>query len=720
MFAELNPQQQAAVDHTGSPLLIVAGAGTGKTKTLAARVVRILDDGVDPSRVLLLTFTRRAAAEMIGRVTAVSTNRSASEVWGGTFHATANRLLRRHGESGGLSPGFTVLDQSDSTDLMGMVRTDEGFGERGRRFPRKETVAGIYSRMVSGQAKLDAVLDSDYPWCADHADDLRTIFTAYTARKRAHEVLDFDDLLLFWRGLTAGEARGEAGNDVEAGRLRGLFDHILIDEYQDTNPIQADIVRGMCRPDTDLCAVGDDAQAIFGFRAATVANMWEFADHFPGATTITLEQNYRSTMPILAVANGVLSRSTTGSPAGSQPSRQREPAQPHRHYEKLLWSERTGGPTPKLLTHTDEGDQSRSVALAVLDARERGVDLREQAVLFRAGHHSDGLELELTRRDIPFVKYGGLKYLEAAHVKDLLALLRILDNPADQLAWHRVLATLDGVGPATVRRLSSELALDDRGDLALRRFVDGEGRIPSAADEQASELRSALRDCMTTDDAGLTPAEQIDRLRPFCALVFPARYDHAAARLADIEQLGASAAAYRSRSRFLTEITLDPPSRTGDLAGPPHLDDDWLTLSTIHSAKGLEWKAVHVIHAADGNIPSEMAMGDDDGLAEELRLMYVALTRAKDELTVNFPLRFHVNRKANDDKHVYAQLSRFVEPVRHLFEEGGASSTRTDGHRRGDISAHGSVDGSIHGTELDLASVGVADEVDAMLGSLWG
>jgi len=258
MFAELNPQQQAAVDHTGSPLLIVAGAGTGKTKTLAARVVPILDGGADPSRVLLLTFPRRAAAEMIGRVTAVSTNRSASEVWGGTFHAIANRLLRHHGESAGLSPGFTVLDQGDSTDLMGMVRTEEGFGERGRRFPRKETVAGIYSRMVSSQAKLDAILEADYPWCADHTDDLRTIFTAYTARKRTHEVLDFDDLLLFWRGLTAGEARGEAGNGVEAGRLRGLFDHILIDEYQDTNPIQADIMR----PDLKMCgSVMEDASA---------------------------------------------------------------------------------------------------------------------------------------------------------------------------------------------------------------------------------------------------------------------------------------------------------------------------------------------------------------------------------------------------------------------------------------------------------------------------
>ncbi|MDW3221261.1 MAG: ATP-dependent helicase [Acidimicrobiales bacterium] len=675
MFDSLNVEQQAAVDHTGSPLLIVAGAGTGKTKTLAARVCRIIEDGADPSRVLLLTFTRRAATEMLARVAAVSTDRAASRVWGGTFHSTANRLLRNFGQSAGLSPGFTVLDQTDATDLMGIVRTDEGFGERGKRFPRKETVAGIYSRMVSSQAKLADVLEIDYPWCADHGEELKTIFTAYTARKRTHQVLDYDDLLLFWRGLTASTI-GDA--------MRDLFDHVLIDEYQDTNPIQADIVRGMCRPDTDLCAVGDDAQAIYGFRAATVANMWEFADHFPGATRVTLEQNYRSTMPILAVANAVLGQSDE-------------------HFAKELWSARPQGVTPVLRTHHDESAQSASVATAVLDARERGMDLREQAVLFRAGHHADGLELELTRRDIPYVKYGGLKYLESAHVKDLLALLRILDNPADQLAWHRVLATMEGVGPATVRRLSDELGIEREDDDALARFIDGAGRTPSAAEEQALELRTAFAECAATEPA-ITPAQQVDRLKQYCALVFPNRYDDPAARVADIDQLASTAAAYTTRSRFLTELTLDPPSKTSDQAGPPHLDDDWLTLSTIHSAKGLEWRSVHLIHAADGNMPSEMALGDEHGLAEELRLMYVALTRAKDELTVNFPLRFHVNRYATDDRHVYAQLSRFVDPVRELFDE--ETDRREIDLREADAALAG-------------ATVGVADEVDTLLASLW-
>ncbi len=669
MFDELNPQQQAAVAHTGTPLLIVAGAGTGKTRTLVARVARILDDGADPNRVLLLTFTRRAAAEMIGRVAAVAPDRRAGQVWGGTFHAMANRLLRTFGRSAGLSTGFTVLDNSDSTDLMGMVRTANGFGESGRRFPRKETVAGIYSRMVSSQARLGDVLDTDYPWCTDHADDLRSIFTEYTRRKRANKVLDYDDLLLFWRGLTAGPVGDE---------LRRMFDHILIDEYQDTNPVQANIVRGMCRPDTDLCAVGDDAQAIYGFRAATVENMWSFADHFPGATTITLDQNYRSTMPILAVANAVLGQSGD-------------------HYEKVLWSTRSDGVKPTLVTHNDEGDQSRYVATAVLDARERGIDLHDQAVLFRAGHHSDGLELELTRRDIPYHKYGGLKYLEAAHVKDLLALLRILDNPADQLAWYRVLSMLEGVGPATLRRLGDELGIDRQVDESLSLFIDGVGAMPPAANRQSRELRTAFSHCA---DGGISPSEQVDRLKGFCSMVFPAHYHNPAARLADIDQLAATAANYSSRGRFLTELTLDPPSKTGERAGPPHLDDDWLTLSTIHSAKGLEWRTVHLIHAADGNIPSEMSLGDDIGLGEELRLVYVAMTRAKDELTVNFPLRFHVNRRALDDRHVFAQLSRFVEPIRGLFHEPAAGPVTDD---------------EIGG----LADVGLADEVDTTLSSLW-
>ncbi len=674
MFDDLNPEQRSAVHHDGTPLLIIAGAGTGKTKTLVSRVVRLIDDGVDPNRILLLTFTRRAAAEMLGRVKAASAHRAAGQVWGGTFHATANRLLRSVGQSAGLSPNFTVLDQGDSVDLFGMVRNEEGFGERGKRFPRKETIANVYGRMVNSQAKLDDVLETDYPWVADHADDFRTIFAAYTARKRQHQVLDYDDLLLFWRGIA---------NSGSGAGLRTLFDHILIDEYQDTNPIQVDIISGMVGPTTQVCAVGDDAQAIYGFRAATVENMWRFGERFEGATTITLEQNYRSTMPVLAVANAVLNQETGGDT----------------HFRKDLWSTRTSGPQPVLAVHHDEGDQSTDVAERILDARERGIDLREQAVLFRAGHHADHLELELTRRDIPYVKYGGLKYLEAAHVKDLLALLRVLENPADQLAWHRVFDTIEGVGPATTRRLAEELAIADPEVDSVERLLSGDIRFPSASLEHAAELRASFDDCRSD----LPPAEQINRLHQYCAAVFPHRYENAAARLADIDQLAATATQYPSRSRLLTELTLDPPGKTGDLAGPPHKDDDWLTLSTIHSAKGCEWRAVHLLHAADGNIPSDMAIGDKAGLAEELRLLYVALTRAKDELSVHVPLRYHVNRHGTDDRHLYAQMSRFIEPVRGLFDETSPATS----------------DAVVDLNTAVIDGVGVADEVDSMLTALW-
>ena len=676
-WTDLNPQQRQAARHRFSHLLIVAGAGTGKTKTLVSRLVGLVEEGVDPSRILLLTFTRRAAAEMLMRVESAcepTAGRAASQIWGGTFHAIGNRLLRRYGSAAGLGDGFTVLDHGDAIDLFGLVRGEEGFGERGKRFPRPETIAAIYSRMVNSHAPLDDVLTVDYPWCAEHGDDLRTLFSSYTTKKRHTNVLDYDDLLLYWRGLTASPI-GEA--------LRCLFDHILIDEYQDTNPIQADIVAGMCGFNTQVCAVGDDAQSIYGFRAATVANMWSFPATFPGAETITLEQNYRSTEPILDVANALLDqqRDTAGET-----------------YNKQLWSSNSGGVKPTLITCYEEQEQSKLVADRILDARERGIDLRQQAVLFRAGHHGDGLELELVRRDIPYVKYGGLKYLEAAHVKDVLSLLRILENPDDQLAWRRVLLTLDGVGPATVRRLVDDLRVLKAGSNALVRFIDGLGRVPVSAGEQADELRQALNDCVAGNES---PAEQIDRLKKFCTLVFPSKYENSAARLADIDQLATTARAYGNRSRFLTELTLDPPERTGDLAGPPHLDDDWLTLSTIHSAKGCEWQSVYLLHAADGNIPSEMALGDDQGLAEELRLLYVAVTRARRELTITFPLRYHVNRYSRDDRHHFAQLSRFLAPIQKLLEQVDPN------HPIEDEAA------------IDLSTVGVADDVEAMLTALW-
>jgi DNA helicase-2/ATP-dependent DNA helicase PcrA len=650
MFEHLNDAQREAVEHGEGPLLIVAGAGTGKTATLAARVARLLAGGVRPERMLLLTFSRRSAREMTSRAERMAGEAGegidASRIWSGTFHAVGNRLLRLHGRALGLDPSFTVLDQADAADVMNLLRDELGYSGRERRFPRKETLAGIYSRTVNAGERLGDVLKRHYPWCLDEADGLRAIFASYTERKRAQHVLDYDDLLLFWKALATSPATGS--------QLAGMFDHVLVDEYQDTNALQADILEGLHPEGTprNVTVVGDDAQAIYGFRAATVRNILEFPARFPGATVVRLEQNYRSTPPILDSSNAVIALS------------------PQRH-EKTLWSARRGEGGPSLRTCLDEAEQCDAVCETVLSHREEGVPLKEQAVLFRAAHHSDHLEVELTRRNIPFVKYGGLKFMEAAHVKDTLAILRVLENPHDEVAWFRVLQLPDGMGPATARRLMEAIGVRGSDDATspLLRFLDEPVEVPRSALAGVQELRSALRGC--ADETVLAPAAQIERLRAFLAPVFARRYDASAARLRDLDQLAALAVGYEARGRFLAELTLDPPSSTGDLAGPPMLDEDWLVLSTIHSAKGLEWDIVHVIHAADGMIPSDMATGDDDEIEEERRLLYVALTRGRDALHVYRPMRYY--RRPKGDPHSYSQLSRFLEPaeVRATFAEQG-------------------------------------------------
>ena len=635
----LNPEQSAAVEHLGGPLLVVAGAGSGKTWTLACRVARLVDRGVPPERILLLTFTRRAAREMLSRAEALTGERSVGRVWGGTFHATANRLLRMHGSALGLSSGFTVLDRTDTADLMDLIRGELGLGEGERRFPRKETLADVYSRTVNARTRLTDVLAREYPWCTEQADGIRSIFERYTERKRAQNALDYDDLLLFWEALCRHPAAGPA--------VAEAFDHVLVDEYQDTNAVQADILASL-RPTGDgLMVVGDDAQAIYAFRSATVTNILEFPERFAGTTIVKLERNYRSTRPILDATNAVIALS------------------PQRH-AKTLWTERVGGPLPSLLTCIDERDQADAVCRAILAHRERGAALREQAVLFRAGHHSDLLEVELTRRNIPFVKYGGLKFLESAHVKDALAVLRIADNPRDEVSWFRVLQLLDRVGPAGARRVMAAIGLTAPGD-PMTRFLEHAIAVPAPARAELGALRETLRDLTTFGEAG-KPAPQVERVRRFLDPLLRRRYDQPEPRLRDLEQLEQLATGHASRERFVTDLTLDPPASTSDLAGPPHLDEDFVTLSTIHSAKGGEWDVVHVIHAADGMIPSDMAAGDPDELEEERRLFYVALTRARDELHVSFPLRYHRSNRGLEDRHWYAQLTRFLpEEVRGLF-----------------------------------------------------
>ena len=666
----LNPAQRDAVTHRGSPLLVVAGAGTGKTMTLACRVAHLLAGGVAPERILLLTFTRRAAREMLARAARLAHGTAAGRVWGGTFHAVGNRILRLLGRPIGVRPDFTVLDKTDAADLLNLIRGDMDLGARRRRFPKKDTLAAIYSRTVNEGEKLASVIESRFPWCTEDVDGIRRIFEAFVKRKRRQNLLDFDDLLLYWRELLEVPAA--------ARRVADLFDHILVDEYQDTNAMQAEILARLGRGGSEVMAVGDDAQAIYSFRSATVRNILEFPQVFPGTRVVKLEQNYRSNEPILAVSNAVISLS------------------PQRH-EKTLWSGRPSGRRPLLVTCLDESEQSDLVCRSVLAHREEGRLLRQQAVLFRAAHHSDMLEVEMARRNIPFVKYGGLKFLEAAHVKDVLALLRILENPFDEVSWFRVLQLLDEVGPVVARTLIERLGVHAGAGAEapagsarspIRRLLEEPPAVPSGSAASLVELRSALSDCGAGRDdapdgaASLPVAVQIERLRRFLEPAIVRLYSSPASRLRDLEQLEAMASGSSSRGRFIAELTFDPPMSTGDLAGPPLLDEDYVVLSTIHSAKGCEWDVVHVIHAAEGMIPSDMATGNAEEIEEERRLLYVAMTRAKDVLAVYFPLRYYRRGHELDDAHSYAQLTRFIPPsVRSLFdrEGGGADASPEDG-----------------------------------------
>jgi DNA helicase-2/ATP-dependent DNA helicase PcrA len=631
ILAELNDEQRRAVAHGDGPLLIIAGAGTGKTTTLAHRVAYLIAGGVNPGRILLLTFARRAAAELLRRVDGIL-RREAGEgaaaggrLWGGTFHSVAARLLRIHGDAIGLGRDFTIHDRGDAEDQMGLVRTELGLAGEGRRFPSRSTCLDIYSRCVNARQPLAEVLAATFPWCREHEDGLKQLFRGYVDRKGEQSVLDYDDLLLFWRGLLGDAAAG--------GRVRARFDCVLVDEYQDTNALQAEILQ-LLRPDgRGLTVVGDDAQAIYSFRAATVRNILDFPRSFPGTTVVTLEQNYRSTPPILAATNQIIAAAAEG-------------------YAKTLRAHRAGGEPPELVTCDDEPQQTDWVIRRVLAQREAGVPLREQAVLFRASHHSLDLELELGRRNIPFHKFGGLRFVEAAHVKDLLAFLRLAENRRDRIAGSRVLTLLPGVGPRRAQHLLDALA-GAGGDLAAWAAV----RPPAAAAAVWPDFVAVCRDLAARP--GDVPG-QVQRVRGFYARIAEERYDHFAARLRDLEQLEQVAARYPDRATFLAELALDPPSSTQDLAGPPLRDDDYLVLSTIHSAKGLEFRAVTVIHAADGNIPSDLATGRPEEIEEERRLFYVALTRAKDALAVCFPLRYYTHPGARTDGHTYAQLTRFL------------------------------------------------------------
>ena len=658
-MVELNEQQLAAVRHGAGdqgkdlrPLLIVAGAGSGKTQTLAHRVAHLILNGADPQRLLLLTFSRRAAKEMQRRAGSVLQRALGqggrpglpSLPWAGTFHSVGARLLRDYAQRIGLDRNFSIYDRSDAEDLMGLVRHEQGLSASASRFPMKATCLAIYSRVVNTCAPLDQVLQDVFPWCARWEAELKRLFDGYARTKQSQNLLDYDDLLLFWAGMLS---------QADLARHVGdRFDHVLVDEYQDTNRLQATILLALKPDGAGVTVVGDDAQSIYSFRGATVRNMLDFPGQFgpaggpvgSAARIITLERNYRSTQPILAASNALIAATSE-------------------RFVKTLWTDRMSSQRPQLMLVADEAEQARWVAARALELRENGYRLKSQAVLFRSSSHSSALELELARRAIPFVKYGGLKFLEAAHIKDLLAVLRFAQNPRGRLSGFRVLQLVAGIGPATASRALDAMATAS-DPLAALQAAQRPARAAQAWNEFVA-LYGALRQPQLCWPADLELARdwylpQLERL-----------HDDAAVRRIDVLQLLRLGAGYGSRENFLTELTLDPPESTSDQSGPPHRDEDYLTLSTIHSAKGQEWKSVTVLNVVDGCIPSDMATGNAANIDEELRLLYVAMTRAREHLHLVVPQRFYVTQQApGGDRHMYAGRSRFIaDAMLPLFDQ---------------------------------------------------
>jgi DNA helicase II / ATP-dependent DNA helicase PcrA len=616
-------------------LLVIAGAGSGKTNTLAHRVAHLIVHGAHPQRILLLTFSRRAADEMGRRVSRIVKQAAASNPrlsraelpWSGTFHSVGARLLRQYAGRVGLDPAFTIHDREDSADLMNLVRHELGFSAKTKRFPMKGTCLSIYSAVVNTQAELLAVLQSSFPWCVEWADDLQRLFLGYVEAKQAQQVLDYDDLLLYWAQML--------GEPALAREIGDSFSHVLVDEYQDTNRLQAAVLSGLKPDGRGLTVVGDDAQSIYAFRGATVRNILDFPAQFsPPARQVTLDRNYRSTQTILDAANAVIALASE-------------------RFSKDLWTERKAEQRPRLVSVRDDIDQAGYVVAQVLARREEGSRLKSQAVLFRASQHSARLEIELTRRNIPFVKFGGLKFLEAAHIKDVLAVMRWGQNLRDRVSGFRAIQLLPGIGPKTAARILDNVAAAAPGCALL-----AEQPVPEGARAAWLEFTGLIDDLGKSAAAWPAPFEaacrwygsQMERL-----------FDDAAIRQADIEQLARIAATYPNQERFLTELTLDPPDATSDQAGVPLLDEDYLILSTIHSAKGQEWSSVTLLNAVDGCIPSDLSSGDAKQIEEERRLLYVAMTRAKDQLDVMLPQRFYVTQQAGaGDRHVYGSRTRFI------------------------------------------------------------
>ena len=621
---ELNDAQFEAATAKDGPVLVIAGAGTGKTRTLVYRVARLIDIGIDPRTILLLTFTRRAAEEMLRRASLLMDNRC-DKVAGGTFHSFANTVLRRYGRKIDLMPSFTIMDRPDSEDVVQLLRAELGLNSKEKRFPRKQTVAEIYSMALNKQWTIPDLIERDYPHLYDFLEELLRLYERYVDYKKTRSLMDYDDLLIKLKELLS------ADEEVRR-RLSETYRYIMVDEYQDTNRLQADIVRLLAATHDNVMVVGDDAQSIYSFRGANFRNIMDFPKDFPGARLISLEENYRSTQPILNLTNEIISRATE-------------------KYEKRLFTSKEEGDTPLLIQAESEQMQSRFICQKVLELREEGVPLWDMAVLFRSSFHSFDLEIELTRHNIPFVKRGGFRFMETAHIKDVLAHLRVLANPQDAISWGRVLSLLEGVGSQSSQKIIHWL-LDGSNPRERLRSFDAKGKV-------AHGLRT-LAQVLEVCSEAQRPSENTQYLMQYYAPILKRNHpEDYPKRLRDLEHFQGMTERYRSLERLLTDMALEPPTDSVDDALAVDPDEGPLVLSTIHSAKGLEWHSVFIIWALEGRFPSYYNINTAEELEEERRLLYVAATRAKENLFISYPIKIFDRGMGT----VLSRPSQFIEGI---------------------------------------------------------
>ncbi|MGQ9804905.1 MAG: ATP-dependent helicase [Chlorobiales bacterium] len=626
----LNAAQFEAVTTTEGALLVVAGAGTGKTKTLTYRVGYLIESGVSAQNILLLTFTRRAAQEMLARAAAVADARCA-QILGGTFHAYAHKLLREYAAKLKLAENFVVLDQADAEDTIEIVRTALGFNKKEKRFPKKNTLQRILSTATNKQLSIERILEASYPQFLSLLSDVLKVADAYRDYKRTNSLLDYDDLLTHLKTLL------ETQHDVRR-QISSQLRYVMVDEYQDTNSVQADLVELLADVHQNVMAVGDDAQSIYSFRGANFRNILDFPKRFPKAKIIKLEENYRSTERILQLTNSVINQAK------------------EKFTKNLYTKSNMGGELPAIIAAPDERYQSRFIAQRILELREEGVPLHHIAVLMRNSRDSFDLELELKKRNLPFVKYGGQKIVEAAHIKDFVSYLKVLYNPRDILAWNRILRLLEGIGPKTAQDLAEWIKT------APNPYHFATANVSPKYLDALKKLGTLLSN-LSQNLAPLTAvAETIFKYyKPILREVY---YEDFSKREKDLENFLGIVANYNSLASLLADLALEPIDLSAMETKATLKDESPLTLSTIHSAKGLEWHTVFLINALDGTIPSRYAVGETESIDEELRLLYVALTRAKNLLYISYPIIC----KGSED--YFGNPSRFLQAVpESLYEK---------------------------------------------------